>query len=191
MIFEGLHTLFLNNVVDAFDLKIFMKPNEQLRQYWKIQRDSQKRQQSKDKIVEMIQKRQKDAEKYIYQQEYKSDVIISWETDVHLSDVTDNKTISTYLIITVSNHINITSFLQQVEANNLIQLNHDYIENDKQRCTIKSINASVSLEPYIRHYEQKLFHLGLFKPQWTSGLEGVLQLLLCEIMLDIVEHSRK
>ena len=58
MMFEGLHT-YLNSLQHYFDLKFFMKPDETLREYWKIERDVNQRKKSKDDVVASIKKRKK------------------------------------------------------------------------------------------------------------------------------------
>ena len=62
----GLHSLYLDrNIVD---LKIYMDTQECLRLYWKITRDMKLRNYNKEKIVEQINKRSSDFNKYILQQ---------------------------------------------------------------------------------------------------------------------------
>ena len=51
MIFEGLHTLFLSQLNKELDLKIYVEAEESLREFWKIGRDSKKRNQNKEKSL--------------------------------------------------------------------------------------------------------------------------------------------
>ena len=43
VIFEGLHSFYIKQMRDLYDLKIFVNPSERLRKQWKIDRDTKKR----------------------------------------------------------------------------------------------------------------------------------------------------
>lgn len=188
--FEGLHTFFLKSLSDQFDLKIFMKPNELLRQHWKLARDSKKRNQSQQKIKLLLDKRKQDSEKYIQAQEKKSDVIISWQPYRKIDKPGSRVKVKTFLIVRLSNHININHFIEQVKIYSDATLKYDFIANDRQECVIKITSNQALSTQLTTLYEEQLYHLGLFKPAWKTGIEGLLQLLLCEIMLDLVQQHK-
>ena len=188
MVFEGLHTFFLKSFSEKFDLKVFMKPNEILRKHWKLLRDSKRRSQTQKRIMSLIEKRRKDAEKYIYQQELKSDLIISWQPYKKIEKPGSKAKVKTYLVIRLSNHININRFLDQMNQFSKASIKHEYISNDKQECIIKTTSSKDQIDKVVTFYEDQLYHLGLFKPTWKEGLDGILQLLLCEVMLEIVQN---
>lgn len=75
---SGLHSLYLPALRDELDLKIFMDTDNELRNYWKIERDTKTRGHSKEEIVEQIRKRLPDAEKYIYPQKAYADLVITY-----------------------------------------------------------------------------------------------------------------
>lgn len=55
-----------------------MDTNNELRNYWKIERDTKSRGHSKEEIVEQIRKRLPDVEKYIYPQKAYADLVITY-----------------------------------------------------------------------------------------------------------------
>jgi uridine kinase len=38
ILFEGLHSFYLNDQSEIYDLKIYMEPQEELRRWWKVKR---------------------------------------------------------------------------------------------------------------------------------------------------------
>lgn len=82
----GLHSLYLPQMRDNIDLKIYMDTEELLRRYWKIHRDTCERKQSQEDIIKLIDVRMEDAKKYIYPQKKYADVIVSYYDD-ELTDI--------------------------------------------------------------------------------------------------------
>lgn len=75
----GLHCLYLpENIVN---LKIYMDTDENLRIPWKIKRDVEKRGYTIEKILQQINFRKCDFQKYILPQKEKADIIINFFTD--------------------------------------------------------------------------------------------------------------
>ena len=70
----GLHTLY--NDYKLYNLSIFMDVEEKLRIKWKIDRDMKKRNYSYDKILQQINNRKIDYNKFILPQKNISDIII-------------------------------------------------------------------------------------------------------------------
>lgn len=79
-LFVGLHPYYIPQMRELFDLKIFMAPEESLRLKWKIERDMAKRGYSEQAILEQIQKRMDDSQKYIAPQEQFADLVIRYRT---------------------------------------------------------------------------------------------------------------
>ena len=68
--------MYLPQTRKYLDLKIYMDIDEQLRRYWKIQRDMKHRGYSEQKILQQVEERMQDAEKYIYPQRDYADMRI-------------------------------------------------------------------------------------------------------------------
>ena len=76
MIFQGLHTFYLNEMRKQLDIKIFLNPDENVRLYWKLQRDVNERKATVEKVVNTMQLRESDSKKYINPQAQFADWII-------------------------------------------------------------------------------------------------------------------
>ena len=76
VIFEGLHSFYLKQMRDIYDLKIFINPSDDLRKYWKLCRDNNKRGHSADTIRKELDNREKDSLKFIKSQLKYGDIIV-------------------------------------------------------------------------------------------------------------------
>lgn len=74
----GLHSLYLPQMRQVLDLKIYLDTEESLRCYWKMERDRDARGHTDADVEEEIQKRLEDAEKYIYPQKQYADFVIRY-----------------------------------------------------------------------------------------------------------------
>lgn len=73
----GLHSLYSKNIRDLEDIKIFLNTDENLRLFWKLKRDVSQRGYSENQVLDSIQRRFVDSEKYIKPQINFADIIIN------------------------------------------------------------------------------------------------------------------
>ena len=76
MLFCGLHTLYKESLNDIYNLKIYLDPDANLKQQWKIQRDLTKRGADPDTLLATIKQREPDYLTYIKPQQDAADIII-------------------------------------------------------------------------------------------------------------------
>jgi uridine kinase len=76
IVYEGLHAFLPEKINCLYDLKIFIKADEPLRRHWKITRDIQERQYSREKVLKQIETRASDSLNFINTQEKHADLII-------------------------------------------------------------------------------------------------------------------
>lgn len=74
----GLHSLYLPQMRQVLDLKVYLDTDEALRCYWKMNRDRDSRGHTAADVKEQIEKRRRDAEKYIYPQKQYADLVIRY-----------------------------------------------------------------------------------------------------------------
>ncbi len=79
IIFEGLHPFYLSRQRQLYDLKIFIKPDQDLSNHWKIIRDIDKRGYTKEKVLKNLQDREEDSKNFIESQAKYADILISPE----------------------------------------------------------------------------------------------------------------
>lgn len=76
---SGLHALYPELSLSLYDLKIFLDIDEELRRFLKINRDITNRGQTVGQVLENINRRSPDAERFIASQKQYADLIISLE----------------------------------------------------------------------------------------------------------------
>lgn len=72
----GLHTLYMNDLNNIINLKIFMDTDRNLIRKWKIQRDVTERGYSLEKVLKQLDERENDYDVYIKNQKQNADIII-------------------------------------------------------------------------------------------------------------------
>lgn len=133
----GLHALYLPQIRRNLDLKIYMDIDENLRRYWKIERDTAKRGYSKEKIIKQISERELDVQKYIYPQKRYADLIICY-FDKHLTSyLIDNHRVQLSLKVTLSADIDLEMLIQVTEKYG-IAVEYDYDEDLKTQSVVFS-----------------------------------------------------
>jgi len=75
VIVSGLHALFDPDLVRRYDVTIYLDPSDELKRYWKIQRDIQSRNWDEQSLVETMERRAKDVERFIHPQKGRADLI--------------------------------------------------------------------------------------------------------------------
>ncbi|CAB1129191.1 Phosphoribulokinase [Candidatus Hydrogenisulfobacillus filiaventi] len=81
IILEGLHTLYLERLRDALDLRIYFDTDTELRVQWKVRRDSGARGYTPEEVMAEIERRRPDVEHYIEPQKAFADIVIHYLAD--------------------------------------------------------------------------------------------------------------
>jgi len=180
IIFEGLHSFYVEPVRNLFDIKIFVKPEKQLRIHWKIIRDQIKRGYSKEKILEQLKQREEDSEKFISSQEKYADVKIELLPAKPIKNIGDkDEEILLNLKISCCNSVNIEPFVDAFSTINSLKIDHGFDENDQQFITISG-NAKateVKLQGDIL-LGQNFEEINLKEPKWSDDFAGLIQVFL-------------
>lgn len=116
IVIAGLHPFYLPKLRKNIDLKIFIDTNESLRRHWKIIRDTKKRGYSKEKILEQIEARMEDANKYIYPQKEFADMVVSFFPINNFTLGNEEEIINLGLKITLDANIHIEEILEKLDC---------------------------------------------------------------------------
>jgi len=101
IIYEGLHALYHEPTHRKAFMKIFIDAEEDLKNEWKIKRDTIKRKYKKEEVVKQIERRKAD-ERFIFEQKKNADVLIKLEK---------SKVINLHYKCTDPNHERIMKFI--------------------------------------------------------------------------------
>lgn len=177
----GLHSLYLPQMRSELDLKIYLDTDENLRRYWKIQRDTGKRGYSDEEIIAQIEKRIPDAMKYIYPQSAYADLVIHYFDDT-LTDCFDrNHALLLSLKITVKSSWNLDALIQEFEMAGF-HVEHLYEEDLRHQVLIfkgeEIQRYAVDYEEISRRNFDGFKDIFPGKLQWKTGIDGIVQLLV-------------
>ncbi len=145
IVISGLHSLYLPQMRKCLDMKIYMDTQENLRKFWKIRRDMQKRGYSGEGIAEQIACRIKDSQKYILPQKKYADMVIQFY-DVNMEQGFPSKsyTPEISLRITLGSEVDLESIITDIRNAGII-IQHDYEKDlDKQTVTFDGASIRVS-----------------------------------------------
>ena len=119
----GLHSLYIEETI--INLKLYVDTDENLRIPWKISRDVKKRGYSIEKIMEQINNRKDDFNKYILPQKYKADIIINFYTDklFHVDNFIPDEKLNIFLRIGISTIFNINKIIASLNINKFVNEN--------------------------------------------------------------------
>lgn len=78
VVVEGLLGYSTKLARNAYDVKVYLAPPEELRAKWKIKRDTRKRGYTDEQVLEALRKREPDSEEFIRPQRQWADVVVSF-----------------------------------------------------------------------------------------------------------------
>lgn len=181
IVFEGLHSFYLKNHADVYDLKIFMEPDEQLRMWWKVRRDVQKRGYTPEKVLEQIRHREEDSIKFIRTQAAQADLLASFFPRSPI-DPLDQDTIPEVLLrISLPNDHNMEPLLDRLSGLKGLTMEHRY-EPDRQVVVFDGNASADDLANIASRMIPELEEVGIYNPQWKSNYTGLLQLMVCYLI---------
>ncbi|MDQ6766235.1 MAG: transaldolase [Candidatus Eremiobacteraeota bacterium] len=138
VIIQGLHPFLLPGIRNAFDLKVWLDPEPGLRQVWKIQRDVKKRGYTREQVMEELEAREPDAERYIRPQRKYADMVVRFYRDEPWRDM---------------GHLNVRiiqrhtlprlNFDKQLLRAQAVHLSLDVADEDGQRSDIIDIDGGI------------------------------------------------
>ncbi|MDQ6731206.1 MAG: phosphoribulokinase [Actinomycetota bacterium] len=78
MVIEGLLGYYLPEMLDVYDVRVYLNPPEDLRRQWKVQRDCSRRGYTTDQILGELDRREPDSEAFIRPQRRHADMLVSF-----------------------------------------------------------------------------------------------------------------
>jgi uridine kinase len=181
IIASGLHTLHLPILRDRIDLKIFLNIDEDLRRRLKIERDVGERGHSKEKVLESIEKRVEDGEKFIRPQMQHADLCLSL-SPVNPSQIRDysQKIQSIGLKVSIESKIGLNQYDLTRVLVGVCGLHVDHQWNQSSQSVELSIEGDVSaadIEMAANLLCPRLKDFLDLNPTWENGPLGLMQLI--------------
>ncbi|MDY3909029.1 MAG: uridine kinase [Eubacterium sp.] len=181
IVLSGLHALYLPQVRHNLDLKIYMDIEEKLRRYWKIQRDISSRGYSEEQILEQIEERIPDAEKYIYPQKKYADIIFQYFDENLENCLAQNHKVTLSLKVTLNASIELEELIQLIEQYGIC-VKYDYDDDlERQMVIFTGDRLNVLTMPVERMAEMlipQLDEIVSVSFGAKNNLEGIVELIV-------------
>jgi phosphoribulokinase len=140
VIMQGLHPFLIPGVRHAFDFRVWLDPEPELRLEWKLRRDVAKRGYTREQVLAEVEARRPDVQAYIEPQRQHADMVVrfyrgpSWSADMgHLS-----------VRITQRHRLPRLAFDHELHAADSIRIDLDVVDQDDQRADVIDIDGGIT-----------------------------------------------
>ncbi|WP_424766486.1 glycosyltransferase 87 family protein [Paenibacillus sp. sgz302251] len=189
IVLSGLHPFYLPKMRKNIDLKIYIETEDNLRCHWKILRDTAKRGYSKDKVIEQINARLPDAQKYIHPQRTYADLIITYFTDEEFTVGDSQYTPRTLVKLTLDSNVDLEPLvLELVEEG--AKFEHDYSEDlQTQFLTITDQSDDLSIKPWVDKLVLNSEEIISTNASFLTGMRGLVQIVILIIISEKMKED--
>jgi uridine kinase len=180
IIASGLHALYLPILRECYDLSIYLDIDEDLRTFFKVQRDVGKRGYTIERVIESLAKRKPDSDKFIKPQAAFADLIMSVRP-IHGSVLgTANETNPPRLKLVIqSRHVFNELTLKRILIG-VCGLHVDMVTKtdvSEVELSIEGEANSEDIELAAQLICPQIFEFLDLKPKWQNGVLGLMQLV--------------
>ena len=190
----GLHSLYLPQMRQVLDMKIYLDTDESLRCYWKLGRDQGDRGHNKEAIMEQIRRRREDAEKYVHPQRQYADLVIRYYDPVlaenpDMIDSDYEANLSVEFLMDVS--INAEPMLALLQEHGIrSSLFYDDLLHQRILLEGKSLKAEKDTwEEIACMVIPQIEDLTGGNIVWEDGINGAVQLMLLVVIGEIMKRE--
>jgi uridine kinase len=178
IVFEGLHSLYLDNLRRAYDLKVFMKPSEDLRVHWKVVRDVRERGYSPDKVVSQLRQREDDSKRHIQGQEQHADIVVQYVNASPISRLGDEKAdVGLRLRLDFRNGVDVSPLLEAMSSIGTVRWEHSF-DDSRQSVVFDGDITAAEVEGIAYRFIPELWDTVNRRPKWSGGYGGIIQLFI-------------
>jgi uridine kinase len=180
IIASGLHALYLSILRECYDLSIYLDIDEDLRTYFKVQRDVNKRGYTIERVLDALAKRKPDSEQFIRPQAAFADLIFSLRPIHSSSLINASEANPPRLKLVVKSRHGFNELSLKRVLIGVCGLHVDMSTNADVSEVEISIEGEASAED-IRMAAQlicpQIFEFLDLEPQWQNGVLGLMQLV--------------
>jgi uridine kinase len=175
---SGLHPFYLPKQRKNIDLKIFMDTDNNLRKHWKILRDIDKRSYSVKKVLDQIETRNQDGEKFIIPQKDFADLIIEYFSIGDIKIGESSQIINLGLKIVVDANLHLDKILSKMK----IDYVWDYNKDLKTQFVILKQEPKEDFKLLANEHISNIHEIIVPDAKWLSGYNGLVQ-MVCLMMI--------
>ncbi len=191
----GLHSLYLPQMRQVLDMKIYLDTDEALRSYWKLDRDRGDRGHTTAEVMAQIEERRLDAEKYIHPQKQYADLVIRYfdqelPGDLSGIDRSYQPKLGVEFLMDVSiNAESMLAFLQERGVHGSLSYDNDLLH---QRILFTGDDLQVDKgiwEEIARAEIPQIEDLAGGRIVWEDGVNGLVQVMLLVVISEIMKRD--
>jgi len=181
VVVSGLLVFYLPQMRERCDVKIFLNMNEDLRRYYKKQRDTKSRGHTIDTVMAALEARADDAKRFIEPQSKHADVIFHLEpaNSIELSSGLEPENIPLQLRISLRRSLYHEQLIRLLIGGCGLNVEHDIDDNNS---SIELLITGDVLAEDLRSISGRLVaqseELMDIDPVWKDGMIGVMQLVV-------------
>ena len=166
----GLHTLYQDKLRNFIDIKIYIDTSENLKYFWKVERDTKERNHTKDSVIKKIESRKDDFTQYILPQKQFANMIVHYSCSDPL--ITDS---SIDLELEIKNSIVSYCYFCIYPFATSIRM------DDKNDSTLFLIKKSINKSDLLELFKRESINVDIDKIE--NGYNGLLQLVVLKLLI--------
>ncbi len=187
---SGLHALWSPALLRLYDVRVFMDMDEDLRRFLKVKRDVGVRGQALEKVIDSIERRTADGQRFIQPQARNADVVFRLEPR-HPSAIADLSRdldpTSLRLIVAISPGHTFDTPARLLTSLCGMQVIEAPQEDGWTEVLIEGEPTAPDIAAAARRLAPEMLDFLAIAPAWRSGLTGVMQL----VVLNELDRSRR
>ncbi len=176
---EGLHALYLPNMWEQYDFKVYLETDEELRRYFKIRRDVLERGHRLDEVLSSLSRRESDAIDFIKPQRKNADLVLSLQLlESFREDDEGLQSVPLKIVAEYSGDFDFSLLANGLSNNRGLSVAVG-LANDGEGASIGVtgvINDDICSRIATELYTPSLNAMG-YIPSWRDGPSGLMQLL--------------
>lgn len=173
IVIAGLHPFYLPKQRKNIDLKIFMNTSDKLRKHWKLLRDVSKRGYTANKVMEQIEFRHEDGNKFIAPQMEFADLIIEYFCINEIEVGNPDFEVKLGLKIIIDANVQLDNILNSIESKFI----WDYNKDLKTQFLILENEPTIDFKNLANKYISNINEIIDQDAKWLSGYYGFLQFI--------------
>lgn len=181
LIVSGLHALRMSRLISRFDVSVYLDIDEQLRRSWKIQRDVHQRGHAMEAVLQSIERRAVDAQRYVVPQRASADLVLKLRPvnidQLEKSSAPDSLPLKLSALIRNGNyHERLARMLIGICGLHLdIELSED---SEEVEMTIEGDVSAEDIAMTANTLMPNLLEFLDVHPLWEEGMTGIMQLMV-------------
>ncbi len=178
---SGLHTMHLPILRNCYDLSIYLDIDEDLRRYFKIERDVKQRGHTLEKVLASIKKRERDSEKFVRPQAEYADLVLSLKpaNPEVFNSIDEHNQLRLKLVVVSRLGMNEESLKRVLVGICGLYVDMNVSEEKNEiALTIEGDTTGEDIALAAKSLFSEILEFLDYSPKWKDGVSGLMQLVV-------------